>query len=448
MSTSSVSISTRRGFITTSSALVAGAAAAPRLHAADGEKLRMGIIGSGGRGRANLGGVRSQHIEMLCDVNAGALAGAGQQYPKARKTRDWREVVSDKNVDAVVISTADHHHALAAVAAMRAGKHVYCEKPLGHTVYEARIMQKEYIARRGKIATQMGTQIHANGNYRRVVELVQAGAVGTVREAHVWCSRSIRPLKGAVLSEEPVPEGFNWDVWLGPAAGRPHSQGYWKGGNLNWNRRWDFGNGVLGDMGSHLIDLPYWALNLQRPSNCESDGPAPDPVAAPPWQVITWEHGERKGPAPASAPIKLFWYHGPEGMKRRQDVLQPKVGNDTKIGKWGIGVAFIGDDGILVADYGKLVLSPGAKFKDYKRPEQTIPNSIGHYNEWIKAAQTGGESLCNFDYSGRLIENNLLGVVAHRTGKKIEWDGEAGKVTNHADANQYVTKSYRKGWEI
>jgi predicted dehydrogenase len=448
MSTSSVSVSTRRGFITTSSALVASAAAAPRLHAAEDEKLSIGIIGSGGRGRANLGGVRREHIEMLCDVNPGALGGASKQFPKARTTTDWREVVKDPKVNAVVISTADHHHALAAVAAMREGKHVYCEKPLGHTVYEARLMQQEYNSRRGKIATQMGTQIHATNNYRRVVELVQAGAVGTVTEAHVWCNRSIRPLKAAKLEESPVPEDFNWDVWLGPAPDRPHSLGYWKGGNLNWNRRWDFGNGVLGDMGSHLIDLPYWALNLQRPSTVASEGPAPSPVAAPPWQVITWTHEERDGAAPASGPIKLFWYHGPDGMKRREKVLQPKVGSDTKIGKWGIGVAFVGDKGVLVADYGKLVLSPGAKFKDYKRPEPTIPNSIGHYNEWIKAAKTGGESLCNFDYSGRLIENNLLGIVAHRAGEKIVWNAQDMKVQNVKGANQYVTKTYRKGWEI
>ncbi len=412
------------------------------------EKLNMAIIGAGGRGNANMGGVSRENIYALCDVNQAAIDKAKKRFANAKVVHDWRKLVDDPKVDAFVISTADHHHALAGVAAMRAGKHAYSEKPLAHTVLEARAMQDEYKKRRGKIATQMGTQIHATDNYRRMVELVQAGAIGPVKEAHVWCSRSIRGVNPAVLTEETVPDSFHWDEWLGPAPERPYNQGYWRGGNLNWNRRWEFGNGVLGDMGSHLIDLPWWALKLHRPLTVVSEGPDPDPVACPPWQVATWEHPAREGNPNLAVPVKVVWYHGPEGMKRRSDLLQPRVGGDTTINKWGIGVAFIGEKGVLVGDYGKHLLSPSKDFADYKRPEPTIPKSLGHHNEWIHACKTGGESLCNFDYSGSLIEHNLLGNVAHRAGKKLEWDAEKMKITNAPEAEKFLTKEYRKGWTL
>lgn len=402
-------------------------------------KFNMGIIGSGGRGGANLGGVSGEIIHTLCDVNRKTLEAVKKRFPNAKTTTDWREVVADPAVDAVVISTADHHHAPASLAAMKAGKHVYCEKPLAHTVQEARWMQEEYTRQKGKVATQMGTQIHAGASYRRAVELIRAGAIGKVKEAHVWCSRTINAVGPAVLPGQEMPEFFDWDVWLGPAAKRPYHGGYWKGGNLNWNRRWDFGNGVLGDMGSHLIDLAWWALELRHPLRIASEGPDPDPVAAPPWQEITWDH---------PGDLKVKWYHGPEGMKRRSDALQPLVGKDTDLSKWGIGVAFIGSEGILVSDYGKNVLSPGAKFKDYQPPAETIAPSAGHYNEWLMACRGEGESLCHFDYSGTLIEHNLLGNVAHRAGKALEWDAETFKITNDQQANQLLTKKYRSGWGV
>ncbi|MGB1889104.1 MAG: Gfo/Idh/MocA family protein, partial [Akkermansiaceae bacterium] len=402
-------------------------------------KLNMGIIGSGGRGGANLNGVKAENIHTLCDINRKTLEAVQKRFKGAKTTTDWREVVSNPDIDAVVISTADHHHAPAAIAAMRAGKHVYCEKPLAHTVQEARWMQEEYAKAKGKIATQMGTQIHAGGSYRRAVELIQAGAIGRVKEAHVWCSRSIRDVEQAVLEKQAVPGYFDWDVWLGPAADRAYNEGYWKGGNLNWNRRWEFGNGVPGDMGSHLIDLAWWALKLRHPTQISSQGPAPDSIGAAPWQEITWQHPDD---------VKVVWYHGPEGMKRRSEVLQPMVGKDTVINKWGIGVAFVGENGVLVSDYGKNVLSPSSNFKDYQRPQQSIEPSAGHYNEWLRACRGEGETLCNFDYSGSLIEHNLLGNVAHRAGQTLEWDAKNFKITNDEAANKLLTKEYRKGWEI
>ena len=420
------------------------------------EKLNIGIIGSGGRGGANANGVKGENIYSVCDVNPGALTAAKAKYAGAKATTDWREVVSDPSIDAVVVSTADHHHAPAAIAAMREGKHVYCEKPLAHTVQEARWMQEEYLKRKDKIATQMGTQIHATGNYRKAVSNIQDGLVGQVKEAHVWCGRTIRPVGEAVLPKQEVPDGFDWEVWLGPAPGRDHNTGYWKGGNLNWNRRWDFGNGVLGDMGSHLIDLPYWALGLEYPTSVKAEGTDADPVAAPPSQIVTWQHPARKdffktGSAPGQRDaVKVIWYHGPEGMKAMAERLQPLLGDATNIAKWHIGVAFVGENGTLVADYGKIVHKPNEKHKGLWRKATSVPPSPGHYAEWLKACRGEGESLCNFDYSGKLIEHNLLGNVAHRAalGEELQWDAEKFEIAENEEANKLLTKTYRKGWEI
>ncbi|MFI4859650.1 MAG: Gfo/Idh/MocA family oxidoreductase [Phycisphaerales bacterium JB063] len=442
---------TRRAALATGS-LAALAMLAPSTYAwgqAGGDKLNLGLIGVGGRGGANMAGVRSENIIALCDTHPDPLNAALSRFPDARAYTDWRDMLENDALDGVVVSTADHHHALCSVAAMRKGLHVYSEKPLGHTPYEARVMQDVYNARRDNIATQMGTQIHATGNYRRVVELVQAGAIGNVTEAHVWCSRSINPVNPIVLPQQPIPEGLDWNAWLGPAPDRPYHTDYWQGGNLNWNRRWDFGNGVLGDMGSHLIDLAYWALELDRPTSVHSLGPDPHEHACPPWQQVAWEHPSR-GDGPHQRPCKVVWYHGPEGMQRRSDTLQPMIGQDTDLGGWGIGVTFVGDTGkVLTADYGRYVLSPAAEFQGFAIPEQTLPDSPGHHAEWLRACKGQGNALCNFDYAGKLIEHNLLGSAAHRANAgKLDWDAEAFTFTNNPDADRYLTKTYRDGWEL
>ncbi|MEM9659887.1 MAG: gfo/Idh/MocA family oxidoreductase, partial [Planctomycetota bacterium] len=211
-------------------------------------------------------------------------------------------------------------------------------------------------------------------------------------------------------------------------------------------RRWEFGNGVLGDMGSHLIDLAFWALELQHPVEVESEGPPVNDVACPPWQQVTWRHAARPGGGPHRAACKVVWYHGEEGMKRRAAYLQPLVGSDANIDQWGIGVAFVGSEGAVIADYGKIVLSPGDRFKNQPRPEPSIPKSLGHYREWIHAAKTGGATLCNFDYSGRLIEHNLLGNVAHRCGHALDWNPGSFAAENAPGSGRFVTKRYRDGW--
>ncbi len=427
----------RRQFLATSAAIGAGYWITGSAQAADSnspnEKLNIGIVGVNHRGAANMGSVASENIVALCDIDDNYLNTSAGRFSKARKFNDWRKLLEMKGLDAVVISTADHCHAPAAVMAMGLGKHVYVEKPLAHTVEEARLVREAY--RKSSVATQMGTQIHATENYRRVVELIKAGAIGDVREAHVWCGRTSGKV-GVLPGMANIPGHLHWDLWLGPASDRPFNQGYLPG-NLTWNRWWDFGNGVLGDMGSHLIDLPFWALDLHKaaPLSAEAIGPPVDAYSNPSWMIATWEH-----PASKTRPaVTLKWYHHDK---------RPASPEGVDLSRWGIGVMFTGDKGQLVADYGKHLLLPAAEFKEYKRPERSIAPSLGHHKEWIHAAKTGDPTLCNFEYSGALIEHNLLGNVAYRCGKKLVWDAANLKASNYADASQYIQKDYRPGWDI
>ena len=399
------------------------------------EKLNIGIIGVAGRGGSNMNSVASENIAALCDVDENRLGKASERFPKAKTYIDWREIVDQKDLDAVVVSTTDHLHAFCNVWAMNRGLSVYSEKPLGHSVYEASVVQAKYVENRDKIATQMGTQIHAGANYRRVVELVQSGAIGPVHEAHAWCGR-IGPGGGLPEGEQPVPEYLHWDLWLGPAPFRPYNSKLMPG-NLTWNRYWDYGNGTLGDMGSHVIDLAFWALKLRAPLTCEAEGnpSEPNPYTNPSWLKLKWDHPAR-GDMP---PVKLAWYDG---------IQRPPSPEGLDLSKWGLGVLFIGEEGMLVADYGKHILLPEDKFRDFQRPEPWIPPSLGHHKEWIHACKTGEPTTCNFDYSGELIENNLLGNVAYRVGQKLEWDAKALKAVGCPEADKYIRREYRKGWVL
>ena len=409
---------------------IAGAEDKPR---SANEKLNLGIVGVNHRGKANMNSVAGENIAALCDVNENYLAAAAKAHAKAKTYVDWRKMLEQKDLDAITVSTADHMHAPISIAAMRRGLGVYCEKPLAHTVGEARLVRQTYL--KAKVATQMGTQIHATENYRRVVELVKSGAIGPVSEVDVWCGR-IGAGGEWPQGEEPVPDGLHWDLWLGTAPYHPYNSKLMPG-NLTWNRYWDFGNGTIGDMGSHLIDLPFWALDLRFPTSCEAHGDpeTPSPVTNPHWLIATWQH-----PATADRPgLKLTWY---DGVKRPES----PPGHD--LNKWGIGVLFHGEKGKLLADYGRHILLPDDDFKDFQPPERFIAPSLGHHKEWLHGCKTGAPTLCNFDYSGALIEHNLLGNVAYRTGKKLEWDAENLRAGNCPEADRFIHKEYRKGWEI
>lgn len=395
------------------------------------EKLNIGIIGVNHRGKANTKSVSSENIAALCDVDDNYLAEAAKEFPKAKTYNDWRQLVDQQDLDAVVVSTTDHTHAPASVWAMRRGLGVYCEKPLAHSVYEARVVQETY--NKAKVATQMGTQIHATDNYRRVVELIQSGAIGPVREVHVWCGR-IGPSPERPKEEHEVPKHLHWDLWLGPAPWRAYHSSYLPG-CTTWEQRWDFGNGCLGDMGSHLIDLPFWALKLRDPLTAEAEGSHLSQESYPNWLIAHWEHPAR-GDMP---PLKLHWYDG---------IQRPESPPGHDLSKWGIGVLFVGQKGKLLADYRRRILLPEAEFKDFQPPEAWIAPSLGHHEEWLHGCKTGAPTLCNFDYSGKLIEHNLLGTVAFRVGKKLRWDPEKLKATNCPEADQFIRSQYREGWTL
>jgi predicted dehydrogenase len=410
------------------------------------ERLNMAIIATGGRGGSNLADVESENIVALCDVNEANLAPAAARHPKAKKFADFRKLYDHaKDFDAVVVSTPEHVHAFATLPALQLGKHVYCEKPLTHDVWEARIIRQA--AAKAKVATQMGTQIHAGDNYRRVVELVERGAIGPVREVHVWVSRAwgwqtaeeakkagdiVFVQQRPTGSQEP-PKGLDWDLWIGPAPWRPYNEVYFPG--PKWYRWWDFGNGTMSDLGSHWIDLPFWALKLDHPLTIEASGPPVHPEIAPASMQATYQYGAR-GDLPA---VQLTWYQGN---------CRPKVLKERKVPEWDSGVLFIGDKGMLIADYGRHALLPEEQYKDFQRPQPYIPASLGHHAEWIHACKTGAPTTCNFQYAGWLTEANHLGNVAYRVGKKIEWDAANLRATNAPEAAPYIRRESRKPWKL
>ena len=303
-------------------------------------------------------------------------------------------------------------------------------------------------AAKHQVATQMGTQIHAGDNYRRVVELIQTGAIGRVSEVHVWVSRAwgwqstVAAAKSngdIVYSHErptksdPIPANLNWDLWLGPAPKRAFNNIYFPG--PKWYRWWDFGNGTMSDLGSHWNDLPFWALDLDFPKTIEASGPAPHPEIAPASMQATYEFGPR-GDRPA---VNMTWYQGAN---------KPALWKEKKIPQWGSGVLFVGDKGMLLSDYGKHTLLPEEQYQDFERPEPYIAKSKGHHAEWIHACKTGSPTTCNFEYAGLLTEANHLGNVAYRVGKKLEWDAENLQCPNAPEAEPLIRRKYREGWNL
>jgi len=402
--------------------------AAPKTSKSPNEKLDIGCIGVANRARSNLNGVAGENSVALCDIDDRYLGTAAQRWPGAAKYNDFRKLLDkEKSLDAVVVSTPDHVHAPASAWAMRLGLHCYCEKPLTHSVWEAR--QVAELAAKQKVATQLGTQIHAGENYRRVVEIIQSGAIGPVTEVHVWVGKGWgggeRP-----KTTPPVPPHIHWDLWLGPAPRRPYHPTYLP---ENWRRWWDFGQGTLGDMACHYMDLPFWALKLRHPTKIRAEGPPVHPETAPLGLKVFYEF-----PARDKLPgVKLTWYDGR---------LAPRTVAGHKVP--GGGVMFIGERGQMFANYGGYKLYPEEQYRGFTPPKPTIPRSIGHYQEWIKACKEGTPTTCNFDYSGALTEAVLLGNVAYRTGKEIEWDAKQLAATNTVDAALYIRREYRKGWGL
>ena len=440
----------RREFIktTAASSAILGFPAITHSKSPNG-KLNVGLIGVGGRGRSHVNACRYEDIVALCDVNANSLKGALKTAPEARTYKDLRDFFGKlEDIDAVVVATTEHTHAFATLPALQAKKHVYCEKPLTRDVHECRIITEA--AAKAGVQTQMGTQIHAGENYRRVVELIQAGAIGPVSEVHTWVSRAwgwqspedakryrdILSTQDTPKKGKPVPATLDWDLWIGPAPFRPFHTDYFPG--PRWYRWWDFGNGTMSDLGSHRNDLPWWALKLDVPLTIEPlSGPKPHHDIAPASMSVKYTFAARGDGYPA---VEHTWHQGTE---------KPKIWHEGGIPKWGNGSLFIGEEGMLLADYSKLILLPEKKFEGFKPPKRSIPPSLGQQAEWIRACKgEGPEPLCNFAYAGPLTEANHLGNVAYRAGKKLEWEPKKMKFSNSPKSEKYLGRSYRKGWKL
>ena len=400
----SFSRQTRRDFLKRSLLLSGGALAAPRLAraaASPNGKLNIAVIGVANQGEYNLKNVSSENIVALCDIDDALLGKAAANYPGVKTYNDFRRMLEQKDIDAVVVATPDHTHAVAAVAALKSGRHVYCEKPLARTISEVRFITET--ARKEKRVTQMGTQIHAGNNYRRVVELVQGGVIGPVKEVHVWVTASYGG-KAVPSEAPPVPAKLHYDLWLGPAAHRPYHPDYLP---FVWRNWWAFGGGALADIACHYMDLPHWALDLRHAASAEVlDGPPVDSESPPPWLVVRYQYPARG----AKPPVALTWYHG----GKQPAHISPELG-----AKWKNAILFMGEKGSVISDYSKHQLLPENDFASFQPPAPTIPNSIGHHKEWIEAIKNGGQTTCQFDYSGPLSETVLLGNVAYRAGKKL-----------------------------
>lgn len=423
----------RRWFLYSSGAAVGAIVAGPALLRGQNlnSKLNIAMIGLGGKSGDNLKGIASENIVALCEVDGGSLDRVGAKYPDVRRHRDFRKMFDEqKDIDAVVVTTPDHLHAPASLMAMKLGIHVYCEKPLTHSVFEARQMREA--AQRYKVATQMGNGGHASDSLREVVDWLRAGVIGPVREAHCWSNRPIWPQGIGRPPGAATPKNLDWDLWIGPAPMRPYDPAYHP---FKWRGFWDFGTGALGDMGCHIIDTAYWGLELDAPLAVEAESSGVNDETAPKWSIVRYEFPAR-GARPA---VKLTWYDG--GKQPSRELTELAAGeklNDN-------GSLFIGDRGKLLFQREKPIrLLPWPK--GFRIPVSVIPRSPGHYVEWIQACKGGAPAKSNFDYAGPLTEAVLLGNVALRTGKRIEWDTANMQVRNLPEAARFIRREYRPGW--
>jgi predicted dehydrogenase len=467
--TSSTGLS-RRQFLGRTATAVAAFSVVPRhvlggpKFVAPSEKVNIAIIGCGGQGRTNTRTLFNEPDAQVIAVadpiesenlDAYYYKGNGGRLPvkaeiekhysektpnfKVAEYEDFRVMLEkEKAIDAILCATPDHQHAYVCVTAMRQGKHVYCEKPLTHNVWEARLVSR--VAKEAGVATQLGNQGHSGDFIRQTCEMIWDGAIGDVREVHAWTNASRWNAK--ILSGRPpaeaTPKGVNWDLWLGPREARPYSLAYTP---VSWRDFWDFGTAPIGDFFCHNFDPACWALDLREPLSIEASGAGGvDSYIAPVGGLYTYQFGPR-GKMPA---VKFVWYEGglmpprPEGLEE-----------DDQLGANGNGILFIGDKGMITCGgwAGRPSLLPGSKDEAYKRPAKTLPRSKGHHRDWLAACKGGTPASSNFQYGAALTEVGLLGLVALRVGKKIQWDAKAMKATNTPAADALIKESYRAGWE-
>jgi predicted dehydrogenase len=439
----------RRSFLRVASTLAATASIVPagvlgRGAQSPNNRLNVACIGVGGRGQASVNAVSRENVVALCDVDVSRAAKSRTRFPQARFFQDFRRLFDalEKEIDAVTVATPDHTHAPAVMAAIRRGKHVYCEKPLAHSMLEVRTLTEA--ARSHQVQTQLGNQGHSSDSIRGFCETIWDGAIGTVKEVHAfvgsnYCPRSrVRPAE-----TPPVPEGLDWDLWLGPAPARPYHPLYHPG---KWRGWWDFGTGVTGDWTCHVLDPIYWALDLGAPVRAvafpdDYSDPRFRAETCPPSTMIRYEF-PAKGDRPG---VIVNWYEGNRALPRPAG-LEP----DRKLP--AIGALIVGTNGtILHGSHGAAgaQIVPATRWNDYQRPAPSIPRSRGHHEDWLLAAKGGQPASSNFDYGGPLTEVAMLGVIAQRfPGQSLEWDSKALQITNHGVANELVRPPWRAGWTL
>lgn len=452
----------RRGMLRATAAVTAAATIVPRHVLGQGqtppsEKLNVAGVGIGGKGGSDLHCVGDENIVALCDVDDKYAAKVFARYPKATRYRDYRKMLETrKDIEGVVVATPDHTHAVIGMMCLKLKKHLYLQKPLAHTIHEVR--QLTEAAEEAAVATQMGNQGHADEGIRQVCEMVWDGAVGPVREVHVWTNRPGPNTRGRYgfpvnigrPEETPgVPEHLDWDLWLGPAPVRPYHPIYHP---FSWRSFRDFGTGALGDMGCHILDVPFWALKLGHPTSVEATSTAfqnPKEVQKETFPMAAMVHYDfpARGDLP---PVTMHWYDGGMEPMRPKELEDGRPMGSRDHG----GILLVGDDGIIMSKYNgaDACILPDSKWKDYKMPAKTIPRvpggPAGHRKEWAEAAKTGRPTGSSFDYAGPLTEVVLLGCLATRMRCRLNWDAENLKVTNVPEANELIHKPYRQGWTL
>ncbi|MBV10004.1 MAG: NADH-dependent dehydrogenase [Rubinisphaera sp.] len=393
------------------------------------EKINIACIGVGGRGFSNVNGCSKENLVAFCDVDENRAGKAYEKFPGVPQFSDFRKMFDEmeNEIDAVVVSTPDHTHFHPSMWALLRDKHLYCEKPLAHNVWETRTITDT--ARERVLATQLGAQRHAKQNMRRVVEEIQAGVIGDVLEVYSWVGSS-RGMPSPITSSQPVPDTLDWNLWLGPTTAE---RGYTdKLCPYEWRFWWDYGTGETGNWGCHILDIPFWALDLKYPTQVEASGPEVDPERTPKSMTTQFEFpANEKRPA-----VTLHWSQG-----------KPEFAEKKKYDVKGLNTIFVGTKGNLACGFDNRKLFPADQFEDYKAPEKTIPDSPGFYQEWFNAIRGGEPASCNFDYTGPLSETVMLGNVAYRGGGFV-WDSQTLKTVGNEQAQQLIREDYRKGWDI
>lgn len=408
------------------------------------QRLNLAFVGVGGRGAANLGDLAGENVVALCDVDTARAEAARARHPQARFFQDWRRLFDglEQSLDAVVVSTPDHTHAPVVMAAIRRGKHVFCEKPLARSLREVRTITEA--ARSHQVATQLGNQGHSSASIREFCEIIHAGAIGQVREVHAFVQNAYCPASRVRPAERPpVPSTLDWESWLGPAPARPYHPAYHPG---KWRGWVDFGTGIAGDWTCHVLDPIFWALDLGAPASVRAEAvdyadPRVRAETFPPGCLIRYEFPAR-GNRP---PVLVNWYEGSCPPPRPPE-LEP--GRELP----RIGALIVGDQGtILHGSHGAAgtQILPASRWAAYRRPAPTLPRVPGHHADWVRACKGGAPSSANFDYGGPLTEVALLGVLAqHFNGEKLLWDSTALRVPNHEQANLLVNPPWRDGWIV